>query len=112
EDAEVQSVLSEAEALTEEIAGGESGIVAATVVIAVDDPISAEPTPEPAAPIIPNWVRGDGSEHCPPEYPIKAKASSLIYHSGESRNYEVTIPDVCFATVEDAEAAGYRAPRR
>jgi hypothetical protein len=32
-----------------------------------------------------------------------------IYHVPGSRYYAVTDPEECFATVEDAEAAGYRA---
>ncbi|CAN5526439.1 hypothetical protein BH23CHL5_BH23CHL5_19430 [soil metagenome] len=60
----------------------------------------------------PRWIKGDGSSDCPIDFPVKAKASSLIYHSPESQHFLVTIPDVCFASVEDAEAAGYRAPKR
>lgn len=71
------------------------------------------PEPEPAAPTIePDWVRGDGSEDCPESHPVKAKASSMIYYVPESRHYSLTTPDVCFASAADAEAAGYRAPRR
>jgi hypothetical protein len=62
--------------------------------------------------IDPDWVRGDGSHDCPDSHPIKAKASSMIYYSPESGHYGLTIPDVCFASELDAEASGYRAPRR
>jgi hypothetical protein len=61
---------------------------------------------------VPRWVKGDGSDSCPPSYPVKAKATSLIFHEPGGRHYEATIPDVCFASAEDAAAAGYRAPLR
>lgn len=51
---------------------------------------------------------------CPATHPIKGNKGSmgaLIYHNHESASYERTIPEVCFATEQDAEAAGYRAPR-
>jgi hypothetical protein len=62
--------------------------------------------------IEPDWVRGDGTLDCPDSHPVKAKASSMIYYIPESGHYGLTIPDVCFATDLDAQAAGYRAPRR
>lgn len=68
--------------------------------------------PDPDILIEPDWVRGDGTHDCPDSHPIKAKASSMIYYVPESGHYDRTIPDVCFAGPEDAEAAGYRAPRR
>lgn len=75
-----------------------------------------ETTDEDADPdlalIDPDWVRGDGSHECPESHPVKAKASSMIFYVPESGHYDRTIPDVCFATEIDAEAAGYRAPRR
>ncbi len=66
----------------------------------------------PAADFDPDWVRGDGTVDCPASHPVKAKASSMIYYVPESGHYDRTIPDVCFAADIDAEAAGYRAPRR
>lgn len=69
-----------------------------------------KPKPEPV--IDPDWVRGDGSHNCPESHPVKAKASSMIYYVPESGHYDRTIPDVCFASEVDAEASGYRAPRR
>jgi hypothetical protein len=60
----------------------------------------------------PDWVRGDGSHDCPDSHPVKAKASSMIYYVPESGHYDLTIPDVCFASDLDAASAGYRAPRR
>jgi hypothetical protein len=57
---------------------------------------------------------------CPATHPIKGNHAGRqeerlvdpIYHTAESRWYVVTDPEECFAAVPDAEAAGYRAPRR
>ena len=57
---------------------------------------------------------------CPDTHPIKGNKAGRqasrpvdpIYHVPTSRWYAVTDPEECFATVEDAEAAGYRAPLR
>jgi len=106
--------VAEAEALAEAVFAVErepgEEIVAETITI--DDTGMATVELETEVFAAPRWIRGDGTENCPADYPIKAKASSLIYHTHDSRNYEVTIPDVCFASVEDAQAAGYRAPFR
>lgn len=51
---------------------------------------------------------------CPASHPIKGNRGSmgaLIYHVPDGRNYDRTKPEACFATVADAEAAGYRPPR-
>ena len=78
--------------------------------VSTDDPIGEEEltvveveVDQAEAPVA--WVRGDGTENCPNAFPVKAKASSLIYHTLESRSYHMTIPDVCFASATDAEAA-------
>ncbi len=79
----------------------------------VEEPLT--PDSEDANPdllVDPDWVRGDGSHDCPESHPIKAKANSMIYYGPESGHYDRTIPDVCFASEADAEAAGYRPPRR
>ncbi len=72
----------------------------------------AEATIERELPVDPDWVRGDGSHDCPASHPVKAKANSMIFYLPESGHYDRTIPDVCFASDLDAEAAGYRPPRR
>jgi hypothetical protein len=54
------------------------------------------------------WVRGDGSHSCPDGFPIKGNLSSMIAHPPESRYFNTTIPEVCFATDEAARAQGYR----
>jgi outer membrane biosynthesis protein TonB len=51
---------------------------------------------------------------CPATHPIKGNKGSmgaLIYHNQDSASYDRIHPEVCFATEQDAEAAGYRAPR-
>ena len=75
----------------------------------------AEPTATATAqaddPNLPaNAVRGDGTNVCPEAYPIKGNASSMIYHVPGRSTYDRTIPEFCFATIEAAEAAGFRAP--
>ena len=57
-------------------------------------------------------VPGDGTTNTPDGYPIKGNASSMIYHLPEYPSYKSTKPQFCFATEEDAIAAGYRAPGR
>jgi hypothetical protein len=56
-------------------------------------------------------VAGDGTADCPEGFPIKGNADSLIYHLPGGGSYENTIPEMCFATEDDAVAAGYRAAR-
>lgn len=85
-----------------------------TVPAAPDPALEEPPELEPASDtlFVPRWTQGDGSLDCPDGFPIKAKASSNIYYEPGSHHYSVAIPDVCFAAAEDAEGAGYRAPRR
>ena len=59
----------------------------------------------------PGAVVGKGAQECPDGYPVKGNASSLIYHLPGGGSYERTIPEFCFASERDAEAAGYRAAR-
>lgn len=59
---------------------------------------------------VPNGaVKGDGSHTCPAEYPIKGNANSRIYHRPEDSSYDSTIAEYCFASEQDATAAGFRA---
>jgi hypothetical protein len=55
-----------------------------------------------------NWVKGDGSANCPEDHPIKGNANSRIFHQPGESSYNQTIPELCFATAEDALAAGFR----
>lgn len=56
----------------------------------------------------PGWVRGDGSADCPASHPLKGNGSSRIFHRPGESSYAVTIPEFCFATEDDATAAGFR----
>jgi micrococcal nuclease len=56
-------------------------------------------------------VRGDGGRDCPPVYPIKANAQSMLYHTTASHSYNHTTPAFCFTTTSAAEAAGYSPAR-
>jgi large subunit ribosomal protein L22 len=51
----------------------------------------------------------DGSQ--PEGFPIKGNANSMLYHTPDSPFYERTVPEVWFATEDDAEAAGYSKPK-
>jgi hypothetical protein len=48
---------------------------------------------------------------CPAKAPIKGNESSMIYHVPESRYYDATTPEQCFATEAAARAAGFRPPK-
>jgi len=81
--------------------GGGTNIAAAAAVVDAD---AREDSPRGS-------VRGDGTATCPTGYPIKGNASSKIYHVPGVSSYNATKAEVCFATEDDAVAAGYRAPR-
>ncbi len=55
----------------------------------------------------PGAVRGDGGRDCPPVYPIKANAQSMLYHTTASHSYSRMTPELCFTTTSAAEAAGF-----
>jgi hypothetical protein len=50
-------------------------------------------------------------DDCPPKYPVKGNIGNngKIYHLGDP-SYDRTDPEICFATIGDAVAAGFRAP--
>ena len=50
---------------------------------------------------------------CPETHPIKGNRGTRgwIYHPPDGQWYGRTKPEECFATAEDAEVSGYRAPR-
>jgi hypothetical protein len=79
--------------------------------VAPEEPVVVE-EPEPAPQFAPRWVKGDGTLECPPEFPVKAKATSMIFHEPGSQHYNVTVADVCYYSPEDAAQAGYRPPKR
>lgn len=51
----------------------------------------------------------DGS--APEGFPIKGNADSMLYHVPDSAFYDRTVPEVWFATAEDAEKAGFSLPK-
>jgi len=65
----------------------------------------------PAGDLPKGAVAGSGEHDCPEGFPIKGNASSMIYHLPGSSSFDRTIPEMCFATEEDAIAAGYRASK-
>jgi hypothetical protein len=85
-------------------------LVAGLIIVAAPS-VSAQ-----AGPSIPPVTKDD----CPTSHPIKGNHSGRqeerlvdpIHHTTDSRWYDVTDPEECFVTPEDAVAAGYRAPLR
>ena len=83
--------------------GHDHGDVDGGVEAAADDVAAEGPNgPGSAAPL------EDGS--APEGFPDKGNADSMLYHVPEGRYYEATKAEVYFATVEDAERAGFAAP--
>jgi ribosomal protein S6 len=52
-------------------------------------------------------IRGDGTLDCPEEYPVKGNADSMLYHIPGSPSYKRTVAELCFASADAAEAAGF-----
>lgn len=69
--------------------------------------LAAPDLPASGGDVPPGAVRGDGGRDCPPVYPIKGNAQSMLYHTTASRSYSRTTPEFCFTTTSAAEAAGY-----
>jgi hypothetical protein len=57
-------------------------------------------------------IAGDGSDTCPPEFPIKANGRSGIYHWPGALAYGHTHPTLCFRSAESADRAGFRPAKR
>ena len=57
-------------------------------------------------------IAGDGSDTCPPEFPIKANGRSGIYHWPGALAYPHTHPTLCFRSAESADRAGFRPAKR
>ncbi|MGC4153237.1 MAG: hypothetical protein QM628_09170 [Propionicimonas sp.] len=55
----------------------------------------------------PSVKRGSGYD-CPPGYPVKGNADSMIYHMPGDRYYKATKPEECFRSAAAARSAGYR----
>jgi hypothetical protein len=76
-------------------------------------PLTADPSPatdRSAATGPGGSIRGDANGSCPAEYPIKGNSSSKIYHVPDVASYAGTKAEWCFASEEQAQAAGYRPP--
>jgi len=58
------------------------------------------------------WVEPTADGGCPDGYPVKAKASSKIFHVPGGVLYDKTVPDRCYASPDAAVADGYRASLR
>lgn len=54
------------------------------------------------------WPAPGDKYPCPQARPVKGNESSMIAHEPGDRYYDVTKPEQCFATMGDAEAAGFR----
>ena len=54
------------------------------------------------------WPAPGDRYPCPQARPVKGNESSMIAHEPGDRYYDVTKPEQCFATMSDAEAAGFR----
>jgi hypothetical protein len=55
-----------------------------------------------------DYLDGDGSDHCPAAYPIKANERSGIYHLPGDLAYDRTVPTYCYQSEASAERDGYR----
>jgi hypothetical protein len=56
------------------------------------------------------WVAANDGV-CPQSHPVKAKLSSKIFHTPESRNYSRTKADRCYPDESSAQADGLRPPQ-
>jgi hypothetical protein len=52
-------------------------------------------------------IPGDGTDRCPPRYPVKGSMTSMRYHLPSEPSYNHTVPEVCFQSAPAAEAAGF-----
>jgi endonuclease YncB( thermonuclease family) len=55
-----------------------------------------------------SWPLPGDKYPCPQSRPVKGNEDSWIAHEPGDRYYNVTKPEQCFATMADAEAAGFR----
>jgi hypothetical protein len=78
-----------------------------------------QPISTPARPFVqvnntteaPRWLPPIDGGQCPDGYPIKANASSRIFHVPGGRFYDRTVPERCYAEAEAATEDGYRAAK-
>ena len=73
-------------------------------------PISSGGPPPPAG-AAGTRVPPIDAQHCPDDHPVKAVGvGGLRYIPPGHPQYESTAPDICFTSVEAAEALGFRGP--
>jgi hypothetical protein len=94
------------EATTEAPPTGEATAAPSSSTVSAESPVTTRATDVPEG-----AVRGDGTVTCPPGFPVKGNAHSMLYHTAESRVYDQTIAELCFSSPEAAEMAGYRSPK-
>jgi len=88
---------------------------AASTVGQLSTPVSGPTPPASASPAEPTGTAGSVASNtgeCSDPTPIKANRDSRIYHLRGGQFYERTRAELCFATTEDAERAGYRRSQR
>jgi micrococcal nuclease len=105
---EAQEVLEDDPSDPHRLDGDSDGVACETLPGGSPASSSASPGASPSAPTG-GAVPPISEEDCPPNAPIKGNASSGIYHMPNDAYYDATHPEECFATPQDAEAAGYRA---
>jgi hypothetical protein len=71
-------------------------------------PVVDSPPETGAAATERDYIDGDGSDHCPADYPIKANERSGIYHLPGDLAYDRTVPTYCYQSEASAERDGYR----
>ena len=104
------ATIAEAAAATEETAEIEA-------VAAPEPPAVPEPPATEEPPAAPTGQVDSVDGVCPATHPIKGNVRTRnghderIFHAPDSQYYDRTTADTCFATVEDARSAGFRAPR-
>jgi hypothetical protein len=79
------------------------------------DPWTPIPTPREAVAAVQApaaWVLTNEDGSCPPTHPIKAKASSHLYHLPGMFAYDRTNPDRCYAEEAAAIADGFTKAKR
>lgn len=113
--AQAEAALAEVQQAGQQIDSPDEPIDVETVLIEERRGIGGDPAQEAFAAgsgeVPPGAVRGDGGRDCPPVYPIKANAHSMLYHTTASHSYSQTIPALCFTTTSAAEAAGFSPAR-
>ena len=59
-----------------------------------------------------NWVVPNGTAEVLQTHPVKVKLASRVYRVPGMPMYDRTVADVCYATVDEAEADGFNRAAR